>query len=194
MKVTTNILGFLTVILLLSGCVAIGPVMKKVETIELSSKENILRSKKYDTHNCIHRQKIGNVSRSCSNERHYSEEQQKQLQQLQSEGKYLNLDAKKISIEDVVKVWGEPKKIKIKDGKFYLSYNRNIAIRGILAVVTIIPIPILLPVGFNETTLIFEKNTLTTIMVEENKQNLFVCGLTSAAGADPFCKTGWEYR
>lgn len=192
MKTVLKIFCQLILICLVSGCVAIGPVMKEVKTTDLSSEENILTSKKYDTHNCIHR-KIGYINR-CTNERRSSEEKQKQLQQLESEGKYLNLDAKKVSVEDVVKVWGEPKKIKFKDGKFYLSYNRNIAFRGLLAVVTIVPIPILFPVGFNETTMIFKDNTLITITVDENKQNLFVCGMTSTASASPFCKSGWEFR
>lgn len=57
-----------------------------------------------------------------------------------------------LTTEQLIAMWGEPKSHEIKDGQEGLTYNRNIAWRGLFGFV-IIPIPLLLPVGHNETTL-----------------------------------------
>jgi hypothetical protein len=47
-------------------------------------------------------------------------------------------------------------------GKEYLSYNRNLSWNGLLLFVAI-PIPILLPIGHNETTLVFERDKFVEV-------------------------------
>ncbi len=94
------------------------------------------------------------------------------------------------TIEDIRAIWGEPKSRDVKDGQDRLTYNRDIAWRG-LVVFVIVPIPLMLPVGHNEITLTFENDKLSQISSEYGEGNYAICGLHSE-GPDPFGCLIWH--
>jgi hypothetical protein len=72
-------------------------------------------------------------------------------------------------------VLGEPKSQGMKDGLNYLTYNTDIAWRG-LVVFAVIPIPLLIPVGHNEATLFFDHDKLVRTTQEHGEGSFAICG------------------
>jgi hypothetical protein len=99
-------------------------------------------------------------------------------------------EAQSLTAESFSRVWGEPKYRGTKDSQEYWIYNRSVAWRGLLVYV-VFPIPLLLPVGHNETTLYFEHGKLIRTVREDFRSTSAVCGLHSE-GPDGFgCVTSW---
>ena len=80
---------------------------------------------------------------------------------------------------DLLRVWGAPKRTYSKDGKEYWVYNESIAWRGIVPTIVVIPIPLVLPVGHNETTVEFEGDVITSIWNEKGIDRWFGCSIGS---------------
>lgn len=99
-------------------------------------------------------------------------------------------EARFLTVENFKSLWGEPKSYGSEEGQEYFVYNRSLAWRGVLVFI-IIPIPLLLPVGHNETTLFFEHGKLIRTIREEFKSNAAVCGLHSEGPNGFGCVTGW---
>ena len=90
-------------------------------------------------------------------------------------------DAALVTKESVLARWGEPKTRDIREGKEFLLYNDGLAWRG-LVVMVIVPIPLMLPVGRNEVTLVFLNGRLVEV-AKEGAGSSFgaACGYFSAA-------------
>ena len=83
-----------------------------------------------------------------------------------------------LSKQAFVRAWGEPKSRVIRDGKEILTYNKDIAWRG-LVVFAILPIPLMLPVGHNEIMLHFQSDKLVQVDYEYGYGSYAICGLHS---------------
>jgi hypothetical protein len=98
--------------------------------------------------------------------------------------------AASVTREQIQTLWGKPKETGSSDGHDFMTYNRDLAWRGLM-VFLIVPIPLLLPVGYNETTFFFEKERLVKVHSDDWKSDIALCGLHST-GPDGFgCRTGW---
>ncbi|WP_237248471.1 hypothetical protein [Sideroxyarcus emersonii] len=75
-------------------------------------------------------------------------------------------EANALTVEDFVATWGKPKEHGEKFGLEYISYNNSIAWRGFFGIFIIIPLPLIAPVGRNETILFFKDGRLIRTMVE----------------------------
>lgn len=78
---------------------------------------------------------------------------------------------------EVISLWGEPDKVFIKNNSEYWIYNREVAVRGILIWVIIIPIPLIIPNGYRTTTLVFNKETVSKVIYEDTRLPTASCGL-----------------
>ena len=139
--------------LFLAGCVGAGPVVTKTAITKV-------KAKPYDYENICPSKEIGLLS-GCKDQ-HVTPPP---------------------TTADFTKAWGAPKVRELKDGQEHLTYNANIAWRG-LVVFAIIPIPLMLPVGHNELTLSFENDKLIKTSIEYGQGNYAICGLHSE-GPDP---------
>jgi hypothetical protein len=76
----------------------------------------------------------------------------------------------------ILQVHGKPVKIEFKDGKEYWTYKKNIAFRGLIAAL-IIPIPLLIPTGYNKTVFEFNNDVRIKTTVEYSRtRSAFFCG------------------
>ena len=82
---------------------------------------------------------------------------------------------------DLLRVWGAPKGTYSRDGKEYWVYNESIAWRGIIAAIVVIPIPLVLPVGHNETTVELDGDVITSLWNERaiDRGGWFGCSIGS---------------
>lgn len=144
--------------LLLSGCAVVGPVIGKYNVTDVTpsdayecSSTNMAAPCEFETVRPIEApsvvimcpsKKVG-VLTSCEQE-----------------------EARTLTMEKLVSVWGEPKRRGKKDGLEYLTYNKSIAWRGFFGIFFIIPLPFVVPVRHNETILFFKNGKLTRTMVE----------------------------
>jgi hypothetical protein len=71
----------------------------------------------------------------------------------------------KYSREAILDLWGEPNSKYVRDGVEYWKYRNEIGFSGVLLGV-IIPIPIMLPVGYRYTVLSFNEYYLESISYE----------------------------
>jgi hypothetical protein len=94
------------------------------------------------------------------------------------------------TIEQFISVWGQPKFRGTDAGQEYLVYNRGVKWRGLLGFL-IIPIPLLLPVGHNETKLYFVRDRLIETIRQGWKSNIAVCGVWGEGPNEFGCRTGW---
>ena len=78
---------------------------------------------------------------------------------------------------EVIFLWGKPDKVFIKNNSEYWTYNREVAVRGILIWVIIIPIPLIIPNGYRTTTLVFDKETVSKVIYEDTRLPTTSCGL-----------------
>ncbi len=98
--------------------------------------------------------------------------------------------AQAVTPDSVKAMWGEPKSDKVDGPHEELVYNRSVAWRGATVFVGI-AIPLVAPVGHNETTLDFTDGHLDQVIWERADSNDAVCGLHSE-GPDPVgCVTHW---
>ena len=94
------------------------------------------------------------------------------------------------SPDDFRKYWGEPKSYQESSGVKRLKYNGDIAWRGLL-VFAILPIPLMIPVGYNEIILSFENDRLIEVNMEYGDGRFAICGLHSE-GPDPIGCLIWH--
>ncbi len=78
---------------------------------------------------------------------------------------------------EIISLWGKPDKVFIKNNSEYWIYNREVAVRGILIWVIIIPIPLIIPNGYRTTTLVFDKETVSKVIYEDTRLPTASCGL-----------------
>ncbi len=152
--------------LLVTGCVGAGPITTGTITQTVPIQTLGLPSAKFRFKVCPHPREIGELSYCKAAE------------------------AQSFTMERVLSMWGQPKSRGIKDGQEYLTYNRSVAWRGLMVFI-IIPIPLLFPIGHNQTTLFFEHNQLTRTTFEYGKSNIALCGYHSTGPNGFGCRTGW---
>jgi len=77
---------------------------------------------------------------------------------------------------DILQVHGKPTKIEFKDGKEYWTYKEKLAFRGVFLGL-IIPVPLIVPIGFNKTIFEFENEIRSKTTVQHSKNSSeFWCG------------------
>jgi hypothetical protein len=81
------------------------------------------------------------------------------------------------TVEEILKKRGEPDKIRCADEKEWWYYDRKVAWRGPVLYLIIIPIPLLVPIGRNETVYEFHNGMLTNKVVKETTVSGGSCGL-----------------
>jgi len=91
---------------------------------------------------------------------------------------------------DLLRLWGAPKRTYSKDGKEYWVYNESIAWRGIIPTFVVIPIPLVLPVGHNETTVELNGEVISTFWNERAVEKWFGCSLGSDISPPAGCHFG----
>jgi len=74
----------------------------------------------------------------------------------------------KYTKNDVLKMWGKPEKEEEKNDKSYWIYKREIGFSGVI-LGAIIPVPLLVPVGYRNTIMVFKDNQLETIVREAGR-------------------------
>lgn len=100
-------------------------------------------------------------------------------------------DIEGVTRGDVLTMWGKPKSSGKDGAQEYLIYNKDIAWRGLLVFV-LVPIPLMLPVGHNQTTLFFENDHLVRSTSEYGQAHIALCGMHSE-GPDGFgCTSDWH--
>jgi hypothetical protein len=87
-------------------------------------------------------------------------------------------DNEEPSVKEFIRLWGEPNSHKLNGEKETLTYNRDLAWRG-LVVFAIVPIPLLLPVGHNDVRLDFDHDKLTQVASEYGYGSFAICGMHS---------------
>jgi hypothetical protein len=76
----------------------------------------------------------------------------------------------------ILQGYGKPHKIELKDGHEYWTYNNNIAFRGLI-IALIIPIPLIVPTGYNKDVFEFDNDALINTMSGYSKiGSAFLCG------------------
>ncbi|MFT7099202.1 MAG: hypothetical protein ACJAS6_001076 [Rickettsiales bacterium] len=69
------------------------------------------------------------------------------------------------SKEDIRILWGDPDKITKNDDLEYWAYKREIGFSGVV-IGAVIPIPLLVPVGYRDTVLVFKDDKVQSIKKE----------------------------
>lgn len=77
---------------------------------------------------------------------------------------------------DVLALWGEPAKRITNGSSERWFYSRELGWSGLLPVV-IVPIPLLVPIGYRETILVFDGDTLTAIEKKRGRERVVICGV-----------------
>lgn len=90
--------------------------------------------------------------------------------------------------KDFREAWGEPSSVTKNDSKETWTYNRDVAIRGVVALVVIIPVPLVAPAGFNKETLEFESGTIVSRASERGTGGSSAMAECSPSEAD------WSYH
>ena len=95
-----------------------------------------------------------------------------------------------VTPEKVKTMWGEPKSDKVEGSHEEMVYNRSVAWRGATVFVGV-AIPLVAPVGHNETTLDFVDGHLDQVIWERAQSDDAVCGLHSEGPDAVGCVTHW---
>jgi hypothetical protein len=96
----------------------------------------------------------------------------------------------KISKEDVLKQWGEPQKKVKEDGELERwIYENNLAWRGIILGI-IVPIPLIIPTGHCNTSLIFKGDQLIESESVTNSSAAFYCAFGLSSNGPFGCASG----
>jgi len=77
--------------------------------------------------------------------------------------------------EEILKYRGEPDKVRRIDEQEWWYYDRKVAWRGVVAWL-IVPIPLLVPIGRNETVYEFNNGIRIDKVVKDTGYSGFVCG------------------
>jgi len=88
-----------------------------------------------------------------------------------------------ISKSDVLTSWGTPKRKFNKDGLEYWTYDYDVAWRG-LVFWLVFPVPLLVPVGYNETIVEFNGDNVTRWWNEEGGGGGFACAPNAGSNAE----------
>ncbi|MBI3585375.1 MAG: hypothetical protein HY096_15670 [Nitrospinae bacterium] len=89
--------------------------------------------------------------------------------------------------DSIKKVLGNPHKIIFENNKEYWVYNKKLALRGILLGL-IIPVPLIIPVGYDKAIFEFENGKRTHTSVDNSKTtSAFLCGFILAGHAGFGC-------
>lgn len=76
----------------------------------------------------------------------------------------------------ILQMYGKPAKIETKDGKEYWTFKENLAVRGVV-IALLVPIPLIVPTGYNHVVFEFEKDIRTrTTIQRNNNSSAFMCG------------------
>ena len=108
-------------------------------------------------------------------------------------GVLYNCDPDAINVVTVNKInnlWGKPVNQYTIGSRQHLVYNRDVSWRGFVLYI-VFPIPLVVPTGLNETTLIFENNILVDATSERGVENNAICGLHPTKTSGYGC-TGWN--
>ncbi len=79
--------------------------------------------------------------------------------------------------KDVLERWGPPDKKEIDGTMEVWTYHHGITFSGVWLMVVIVPIPLVVPVGREDTFLYFTDNTLTKVEREYGRAPGVACGL-----------------
>jgi len=91
---------------------------------------------------------------------------------------------------DVLSLWGDPKEKYMKNDLEHWVYNRELAWAGGVLYL-LIPIPLMIPIGNRETTIIFEGDNAVNALYEIGRSQIYACGplIPLADGVDS--TIGW---
>lgn len=95
----------------------------------------------------------------------------------------------KFDRDKIIKFWGNPKKIYQENGNEYLAYNSNLAWRGLVLIIIVVPIPLVAPVGYNEIIFELRNEKINRVFEEYGKSNIAACGLFPDTGFS--CRSGY---
>ncbi len=85
---------------------------------------------------------------------------------------------------DVVARFGPPVRMeKLKDNQEHYVYSGSLAWRGFMGIV-VVPIPLLVPVGFNDQIYLFEGDKLKYVTTQEMGSNFYGCMFPPILAAD----------
>jgi len=95
---------------------------------------------------------------------------------------------------DILEQLGNPDKIFVDNNNEYWVYHKHcrycpkqLAFRGIILGL-IVPVPLVLPIGYNNVTFKFDKDkSIKTVTYEKTKDTAFLCGLILAGHAEFGC-------
>jgi len=93
----------------------------------------------------------------------------------------------KITRDDILAKWGKPKRKYTENDREYWAYNHSLAWRGAVVWI-IVPIPLLVPAGFNETVVEFDGNNATRWWNERGAGGKFECAPNAGPGAIYQCR------
>lgn len=88
--------------------------------------------------------------------------------------------------DQIKKAYGKPDHIKVENGKEYWMYDSHLAFRGVLLGL-VVPIPLLIPAGYDKTIFVFENEIFSHIVIENSDTiSAFLCGLIPAGHGTSF--------
>ncbi|WP_332855373.1 hypothetical protein [Duganella sp. S19_KUP01_CR8] len=99
--------------------------------------------------------------------------------------------AKNIKPDTLIRMWGAPNSENVINGVRTLTYRHGLAWRG-LTVFVILPIPLLLPMGYNSAKFSFNNENLVHVEYTYNELDATVCGLHSEGPDGVGCVTHWH--
>jgi hypothetical protein len=92
-------------------------------------------------------------------------------------------------MEEVIAFWGNPDSRLTLLNQEHFIYERDISWRGLFANILILPIPLMIPTGHNETILVFEENKIIMVKSERGNYNHALCGFHSTGPNGIGCYT-----
>ena len=100
------------------------------------------------------------------------------------------------SVEDItptrlIDLWGIPQSEQLKAGLRTLTYRHGLAWRGI-TVFVIVPVPLLIPLGYNDAKFSFQNDHLVHVEYTENQLDAAICGLHSEGPDGIGCIAHWH--
>ena len=140
--------------MILNGCASAGYVSTVTNQYKTQTSNIQIHNGKVIPRNCLSKE-VGNIEK-CGQRKDYI-----------------------TTINDALFLWGEPDLKHEADNLIHLTYNRSFSWRGLFANILIIPIPLLVPTGYNNTVLIFDNNEMIGAEVEYGKYHHILCGYHS---------------
>lgn len=81
---------------------------------------------------------------------------------------------KVLTKEDILRIWGQPKRMYTEEGRDIWIYNHDLAWRGIAPII-FFPIPLLIPAGMNEKGFEFDNDRLVVSWKESGAVGGGIC-------------------